>query len=197
PAVATLVEKGHSSSRSSSSNYWLKYAFNDERGVEHIRQAKVRWEDWRRFRDGDTLTIRYVRDNPERNRLAGGLDNAWWVLPLIFGNLGVVFGGLGWTFVVMSLRKVLAEMNLLRTGSVAEGKVIAFHSDPSITINGRHPAFFEYRFEAEGKTHQGRSPDLPLSLMERWNRGDAIRVVYDVRNPNRSEPDIYDVRTRG
>jgi hypothetical protein len=80
---------------------------------------------------------------------------------------------------------------------VAEGKVIAFHSDPSITINGRHPAFFEYRFEAEGKTHQGRSPDLPLSLMERWNRGDAIRVVYDVRNPNRSEPDIYDVRTRG
>ena len=196
-AVATLVEKGHSTSRGSSSNYWLKYVFNDENGAEHIRQAKVKWEDWRRFRDGDTLTIRYVRDNPDRNRLARGLDNAWWVLPLIFGILGIVFGGLGWTFIVRSLRKVLAEINLLRTGSVTEGKIIAFHCDPAITINGRHPAFFEYRYEADGNTHKGRSPDLPLRLMERWNQGDAIRVVYDARNPSRSEPDIYDVRFRG
>ena len=195
-AVATLVEKGHSTSHSSSSNYWLKYVFNDERGVEHIRQAKVRWEDWRRFRDGDTLTIRYVPDNPERNRLARGLDNAWWILPLIFGTLGVVFGGLGWTFIIVSLRKVLARINLLRTGSVTEGKIIAFHTDPAITINGRHPAFFEYRYEAEGKTLKGRSPDLSPRLTERWNQGDAIPVVYDARNPSRSEPDIYDVRVR-
>ena len=98
---------------------------------------------------------------------------------------------------VISVRKILAEMNLLRTGSVTEGKIIEFHSDPAITINGRHPAFFEYRYEAEGKTHKGRSPDLPLRLMERWNRGDAIRVVYDAREPSRSEPDIYDLRGRG
>ena len=196
-AVATLVEKGHSTSRGSSSNYWLKYVFSDERGVEHIRQAKVKWEDWRRFRDGDTLTIRYVPDNPDRNRLARGLDNAWWVLPLIFGILGLVFGGLGWTFIVLSLRKVFAEINLLRTGSVTEGKIIAFHYDPAIAINGRHPAFFEYCYEADGNTHKGRSPDLPLRLTERWNQGDPIRVVYDARNPSRSEPDIYDARIRG
>ena len=36
-ATATLVEKGHSSSRNSSSNYWLKYVFNDRRGQETHR----------------------------------------------------------------------------------------------------------------------------------------------------------------
>src|SRR5437763_17001717 len=69
-AVATLVEKGHSTSRGSSRNYWQKYVFNDEHGAEYVRQAKVKCEHWRRIHDGDALTIRYVRDNPDRKRLA-------------------------------------------------------------------------------------------------------------------------------
>src|SRR5947207_12514477 len=74
-ATATLVEKGHSSSRDSSSNYWLKYLFNDRGGVEHIRQGNVHWEEWRRFKDGDTLPIRYLPRDPKQNRLAGEIDD--------------------------------------------------------------------------------------------------------------------------
>jgi hypothetical protein len=192
--TATLVEKGHSSSRKSSSKYWLKYVFNDRRGREHIREANVKWEDWRRFQDGDTLAIRYLPDHPDRNRLARGLDQPWWILPLIFGVLGVIFGGLGWTCILVALRKIRAELYLVRTGSVAEGKITGFEFNYQVSINGRHPQYFNYHYEADGKRHEGRSPDLPGQFAGRWNRGDPIRIVYDPRAPERSEPDIYDVR---
>ena len=76
-ANATLVEKGHSSSRSSSSNYWLRYVFNDPHGAEHIRQTNVKWEDWRRFKDGDTRHSLYAGKIPDRNPWLGGIDDAW------------------------------------------------------------------------------------------------------------------------
>ena len=193
-ANATLVEKGHSSSRNSSSNYWLKYVFNDPHGVEHIRQAQVKWEQWRRFKDGDTLAIRYLPENPERNRLGGEIDDAWWLLPSMFGLLGVIFGGLGWTFVVVAIRKIIGRLALLREGSIADADITSFEFDRSISINGRNPPFFRYRYIVDGKKHSGRSPDLPFRMMGRWNRGDKITVVYDPRDPARSEADIYDQR---
>jgi hypothetical protein len=193
-ANATLVEKGHGSSRSSSSNYWLKYVFNDPHGAEHIRQAQVKWEQWRQFKDGDTLPIRYMPENPDRNRLGGEIDDAWWVLPAVFGVLGVVFGGLGWTFVIVAIRKIMRQLSLLRTGSVVDGDITSFEFDPSVRINGRNPPFFRYHYFVDGKKHTGRSPDLPFRLMGQWNHGDKIRVFYDPKQPENSEADIYDQR---
>jgi hypothetical protein len=193
-ANATLVEKGHSSSRSSSSNYWLKYVFNDPHGAEHIRQAQVKWEQWRQFKDGDTLPIRYMPENPDRNRLGGEIDDAWWVLPAVFGVLGVVFGGLGWTFVIVAIRKIMRQLSLLRTGSVVDGDITSFEFDPSVRINGRNPPFFRYHYFVDGKKHTGRSPDLLFRMMGQWNHGDKIRVLYDPKQPENSEADIYDQR---
>jgi len=193
-ATAALVEKGHSSSRNSSSNYWLKYVFNDGRGVEHIRQAQVKWEQWRRFKDGDTLSIRYLPENPERNRLGREIDDAWWVLPAIFSILGVVFGGLGWTFVVVAVRKIMKRLALLQKGSIADADITSFEFDPSIRINGRNPPFFRYRYIVDGKKHSGRSPDLPFKMMGLWNHGDKIRVFYDPKQPENSEADVYGIR---
>jgi Protein of unknown function (DUF3592) len=193
-ANATLVEKGHSSSRNSSSNYWLKYVFNDPHGVEHIRQAQVKWEQWRQFKDGDTLAIRYLPENPDRNRLGGEIDDAWWVLPLVFGGLGVIFGGLGWTFVIVAIRKIMRQLSLLRTGSVVEADITSFEFDPTVRINGRNPPFFRYRYIVDGKKHTGRSPDLPFRMMGRWNHGDKVRVFYDARQPENSEADVYGIR---
>ena len=193
-ATATLVEKGHSSSRNSSSTYWLKYVFNDQLGREHIRQAHVKWEKWRRFTDGDSLPIRYLPEYPDRNRLAGEIDDAWWVLPSVFGLLGVIFGGLGWTFVVVASRKIMRRLALLRIGSGVDADITSFEFDQSITINGKHPPFFRYRYIVDGKKHSGRSPDLPSRMMGRWNHGDKVRVFYDPRQPDQSEADIYDLR---
>ena len=193
-ANATLVEKGHSSNRNSSSNYWLKYVFNDPHGVEHIRQAQVKWEQWRTFKDGDTLAIRYLPENPERNRLGREIDDAWWVLPLVFGGLGLIFGGLGWTFVIVAIRKIMRQLSLLRTGSAVEADITSFEFDPTVRINGRNPPFFRYRYIVDGKKHTGRSPDLPFRMMGRWNHGDKVRVFYDPRLPENSEPDVYDIR---
>ncbi len=192
---ATLVEKGHSSSHNSSSSYWLKYVFNDRQGREHIRRANVKWEQWRQFQDGDVLPIRYVPGNPDRNRLAGKIDDPWWVLPSVFTLIGGVFGGLGWTFVVVAIRKIRRRLALLRTGSGTDADITSFEFDPSVTINGRHPPFFRYRYVADGKSYYGRSPDLPFRMMRRWNQGDKVRVFYDPQHPEKSEADVYDLRS--
>jgi hypothetical protein len=77
---------------------------------------------------------------------------------------------------------------------VTEGKITGFEFNYQVSINGRHPQYFHYHYEADGKRHEGRSPDLPGQFAGRWNRGDPIRIVYDPKAPERSEPDIYDVR---
>jgi hypothetical protein len=192
---ATLVEKGHTTSRRGDSNYWLTYVFQDQQGREQIRRAQVHWEQWRSFQDGDKMTVRYVPDSPQRNRLSDPMiDEPWWVLPFVFSILGIVFGGFGWTFIVILLRKVRRELHLLRTGTITVGEITGFDTDPQVTINGRHPCYLKYRYEVAGHRYHGQSPDLPLRIEGKWNNGDKITVIYDPRSPEQSEPDIFDVR---
>ena len=192
--VATLVEKGHNSSRKSSSSYWLKYVFTDLQGREHIRSANVHWEQWRTFVDGDKLPIRYVPDNPSRNRLGGGLDHPWWLVPLLLGVFAVVFGGLGWSFIVVALRRIFRELALLRSGTITQGKITGFDIDAKVRINGRCPRFFNYCFTANGREYNGSSPDLPRKLEDAFSVGDAVRVAFDPSDPERSEADIFNLR---
>jgi Protein of unknown function (DUF3592) len=195
--AATLVEKGHESHPNKDTKYWLKYVFKDQQGKEHVRIADVHWEDWRRFTDGDTLLIRYLPDQPDKNRLSRGLDQPWWVTPFLFGLLAVVFGGLGWAFIAVVVRRAFKETSLLRRGSITEGQIASLDLDYNLTINGRHPQFFHYHYMADGHQYHGRSPNLPLRLTGKWGAGDKIVVVYDPRDPSQSEPDIYNLRRAG
>jgi len=193
-ATATVVEKGHSTTSKGDSRYWLRYVYRDPAKAEHVATADVSWTVWRRYQDGASLAIRYAPDRPGKSSLNIAEADPWWLLPVIFTGLGTVFGGVGWLLVWRAFAQAGKRIQLLRHGASAMGTVTGLVINTSVTINGRHPRYVTYEFPDDAQVkHQGRSPDLPLRLENRWRTGDPLLVVFDRRDPSRNEADVFDL----
>jgi hypothetical protein len=194
PVQATVVEKGHDTDLERSSTYWLRYRYLDAAGAEHVGRENVSWEVWRRYRDGDVLAAEYLRGDPASSRLAEGGASRW-LLPLIFGAAGLVFGGTGWFLVARASRRAGRYARLMGEGSPALGKVLAVEVQQSVRINGRHPSYLVYEFTDDlGQKRHGESSYLPRELEERWQPGGAVLVLYDPNDPTRFDVDLFDAR---
>jgi hypothetical protein len=197
PATATIVERGHSTTSKGDSSYWMRYVYHDQAGAEHVDTATVSWAVWRQHPDGSALQIRYAPERPASSKLSFDDAAAWWVLPLVFSSVGLVFGGTGWLLVLWTWGKIRARVVLLRTGMSAMATITAVEVNLSVRINGRHPRYLAYEFcDDTGRQHQGRSADLPPRLDNRWQAGDPILVVYDRLDPAKHEADIFDLKEK-
>lgn len=194
-ANATIVERGHGTTSKGDSHYWMRYLYRDPDGKEHVDRADVNWSVWRKYSDGDSLPIRYLPENPARNRLNDADAESWWVLPLIFGLVGSTFGGVGWILVGRSFIVSGRRAALMRSGMGALGTVRAVEMNMQVKINNRHPYYLSYEFADEtGVKHEGRSPNLPRKLNDRWQPGDPVLIVYDPMDASRHEADIFEMR---
>ncbi len=194
-ATATVVEKGHDTSSKGDSRYWLRYTYQDSAGAEHVGVADVKWAVWRKYEDGNSVAVRYAGDRPDKSRLNTAESGPEWLLPLVFGGAGLLFGGVGWFLVVRAIGKAGERVALLRQGVSALGWVTGIEANLSVTVNGRHPRYLAYEFldDAQAK-HAGRSSDLPRRMEDRWKAGDPIMVVFDQKDPEKNEADIFGVR---
>lgn len=192
---AELVEKLRSSSKDSESNYRLKYVFQDAAGREHIRTAKVSWEIWRQYEEGAKLPIVYLPGDASKSRLGGALKESGLLLALLFGGLGLVFGGVGWYLVVKAVRRASRSIGLMRNGMPTQGKVKDVLWDQNVNINGRHPAYLSFTFTGPaGQVYEGESRYLPRAKESAWQAGDSVTVIYDPMDPSRFEVDIMGER---
>lgn len=67
-----------------------------------------------------------------------------------------------------------------------------------VKINGRYPRYLNYRFiGTDGIAREGRSPNLPMDLEEKWSVGDSITIIYDLRHGDNNQPDIFELRAHG
>ncbi len=195
-ADASVVEKGQEELSNGDRRYWLRYRWQDPGGVERDGLAGVRWDAWQLHREGDPLPIRYLPEEPERSSYADPEGVEWWVLPLIFGAVGLVFGGVGWFLALGSWFDSGRIVQLLLEGSVAVGRVSAIEENLNVRINRRHPRLVVYEFkDTSGKSRTARGPNLPRHLEDRWKPGDPITVVYDPADPERSVLDLFDERS--
>ncbi|GAB4041131.1 DUF3592 domain-containing protein [Spirosoma gilvum] len=55
------------------------------------------------FDVGETVTLWYLPNNPQEDIILDGVDG--WILPAVFGFLGVVFSLIGYPLLISSLRK--------------------------------------------------------------------------------------------
>jgi hypothetical protein len=119
-------------------------------------------------------------------------------LTLIFAVVGLIFGGLGWYFVYRGYSSTRKMVELMRSGSTARGEVTGVEINRFVKINGRYPRYFTYRFTASDQLErEGRSPNPPLSLEDKWSAGDSITIIYDLRNGDNHQPDIFELRAHG
>jgi hypothetical protein len=192
---ATVVEKGHDTDKDGDSQYWIRYLFHDAAGVEHVEVAKVKWAASRKYDIGAALPIRYLPDRPTRSSIDDPDAEQGWVLPLIFGIFGAVFGGIGWVLLMRAIVRSGSQASLMRHGVGVLGAVTAVEVNYNVRINRRHPCFLRYEFVDDlGQKQEGCSINLPFRLERRWNPGDNILVVHDRLDPSRHDADIFDVR---
>jgi len=116
-------------------------------------------------------------------------------LPLVFGGVGLVIGGVGLYLLCRGYSSTRKMVELMRSGSTARGEVTTVEINRFVKINGRYPRYFTYRFTAgDGLEREGRSPNLPLSLEDKWSAGDSITIIYDLRDGDNHQPDIFELR---
>ncbi len=200
--TGTILEKGYEESiedvgdRDDDVSYWLSYRYRDVAGQEeYVGQHDVSLDTWNRYREGDAVPIEYLRDDPGESRVAADGVIARWLLPAIFGGVGVLLGGIGGFLAARSLRTVGRRVRALRDGVPTPGRVIAVLKETSVKVNGRHPLYLTYEFtDYGGERREGKSPFLPRALESRWHAGDPILVLYDREDPSRHEVDLFGVR---
>lgn len=197
-ATGTVVQKYHGTTRNGSSNYGIKYVFNDAAGKEHIDTvSSLAWEKWRMFNDGERIPVIYLPDKPTRSRLAANITPYWWVGPGIFLFLGASFASVGWILLIRAWIKCHDEVAMMRTGYPVQGQITGMYPELNVRINNRNPNYLTYKFTGpDEKVREGRTPYLSRKLEDKYSRETTITVVYDPRNPDHYEADIFGFRSR-
>lgn len=164
--------------------------------VQYFNQAGVAFTkifpvDERQAREADAVgKVSVIHDQrvPERSEL-GHIVSENQELLLYRGLLGLcaLLGIWGIVALAGAARSVAATGALFRSGQVVQTEV-----RDSTTAPGRNFGRFTYAFRGpDGRWYEGKSPDLPAARLAEWRPGRPLWIVYDARNPRRSEPDIF------
>jgi hypothetical protein len=195
-AVATVTGKERGVEKQGNKServYYVLYNFPDAGGAQRRGKMRVSPEDWRRAKEGDTLEVEYDSTDPATSRRAGTQAHSEWGL-WILGGIGGLFITFGLPLAAYAFVRAGRRARLVRHGAAALGAVDEVaENDSPVKVAGTYRVI--YRFTDEGgQAWEGRGPPQPWSRVSRWEAGDTILVLYDLRDPRRNEPDVFDVR---
>jgi hypothetical protein len=171
----------------------VDYEFHDAGGVVRRGGSRVSASRFQGLREGDTIRVQYLKDDPATSRVVPAPDaiTAPWLGTAVLGVGAVVAGlggaGLGGAAVVAGRRA-----RVVRQGAPYLGNVVTVDEHPQ----RRGPPRFvlSYRF----RDNEGDDCDgwvwLPPELVERWEPGAPILVLWDGRARSSPEPDIFEAR---
>jgi hypothetical protein len=156
-------------------------------------------------------SIEEVAPPPPAPRLISGkytwrllLTDAWGIVALVFGLLGVIFSsvGAGLTFVIVTAfvgipflliglvflvaaftvgtwryDRARRVVNVLRIGEATQGPIIDVQKDYSVRVNGQHPWVIRYQFQVNGQDYEGKVRTLnPVGA--RLQTGKMVWILY-------------------
>jgi len=182
-AEATVVEKYTRRGDKGSTTYYVAYEFTTPDGYNISASDQVDEGTWRRVQEKGTVRVRYLPAAPEKSRIPEGSD-IW--LPVTFGGVGVIFGGIGAVLFAKGLNRARTIARLVREGIRTEGTVVAVQ-ESSITINRVRQWEVKYTFQDHvGQMHESSSEYMSPQEARKWNEGDKGTVRYDQMNPETS-----------
>jgi hypothetical protein len=177
------------------SSYFMTFAFTDPAGIQHKIKQGVNREVLENFSQGASVPIVYLPDRGKTARLSREANPKWWVGGLVMCGIAAPFFLTGWFLVGRALWKSSRRIRLLKTGLPVMGEVVRLLADHKTRIRGRHPCSVSYRFtHPGGKVLEGQSEYIPHRMENRFAPGTPILVVYDPKDFERHEPDIYGIR---
>jgi hypothetical protein len=166
-----------------STSYRVTYRFTtpQEQLVEGYGTAsRVTWEA---LTEEGPVAVRYLPQDPTRNRLEGESGG---FIALIFLGLGCVFAPIGGGLLLKDLRRLRTERCLLQSGMVTEGTVIEV-VETNLRVNNRQHWAIRYRYQDHvGKPREGQSGYLDAEEAASWRIGQTGSVRFDRQHPEHS-----------
>ena len=104
---------------------------------------------------------------------------------LPFAMLGFVFLAVGVILLVWRYREAQATVEVLREGEPILGTIERVYQNFKVQVNGRNPWTIAYRFDALGKSREGRVTTLSQPSLSQ-EPGKPVYVLIEPGNPARN-----------
>ena len=155
---------------------WVAYRYEaDGRSFDH--QSRVSSSRWKRLQTGQSLDIRYLRDEPQTSVIVGSEPDA---LPIFVPYL---VGAMACALALLLLRGINCQRRLLSDGRAAAAVVTGIEKHK--TSHGGTYRSVKYSFRAlSGSVATGKAQTSKKSQ----EIGSVICVVYDPDRPKKSRP---------
>jgi hypothetical protein len=144
--------------------------------------------------EGEEVTVHFPAGRPEEAEIKG--FSAQYLLPLIFGSIGLTFAGIGYTGLYMQRKKeqLREELVTMGRGRNVRLPVVSIELDMSFKMNGRSPYVIVAQLHdaASGTTYSFKSEHLwqdPTGLLA----NNEIDVYVDPSDPKRYYVDTRDL----
>jgi len=167
--------------KNKSTTYSVTYRFTTADGKTVTDDAKVDFERWEQLQELGPISIRYLASRPGSNRPDQGNS---WLLPVIFGSFGMVFGGIGGFLFFKGIVGILRNMRLEKEGTLAKATVTSVEQT-NLRVNGRPQWRIRYQFtDRQGRKVDGKSDAMPYEEVERFREGGSGNVRFDPEKPS-------------
>lgn len=139
---------------------------------------------------GEEVPVAYDPANPSDAKVATGLS--LYLLPLIFGGLGVVLSAVGIPLLIVGIRKKRVRRRLLRDGTEVWAEISEVGVEFNVRINRRHPYVVRATWHdpRTGRTHHATSDYLTRDPGPDLRGRTHVRVQYDPENPDENVMDL-------
>lgn len=179
------------------------YLYQDSTGQNHTGSANVTAETWSRHTIGDSISIEYVGDSPDKSRLLAPHTSETPVASVRWWGLGPALICVGLILVLAALLRAWRRTRVIRHGVPALGRVVGTQAAVSWLVqilqmqraNKTLSYYLRYTFtDQSGSAREGLTPELPTDMETRWQPGDPILVLYDPNNVLHHEVDLFGAR---
>ena len=172
-----------SSGRSRGGAYYPRVRFRTDSGQEFVFVSSTGSRP-ASFQVGERVHVLYSPDNPTRARIDS--FGSLWVLPLVFGSLGLVFCSVGLGPLLWQKRAQQRDDWLRANGQRIIADFERVELNTSLRVNGRCPyrIVCQWLDPASNRVHVFRSHNLWYDP-QRYIQGNTMLVLVDPANPKR------------
>ena len=162
--------------------------FFDAGGARHVFTSSISTSP-PAYTTGERVDVIYAPGSPDEAIVDGFVDR--FLVPLIFGGIGVLFAVVGLAMLFAWLRRQRIVARLRATGVPIQARFVECYHDTSVEMNGRSPfrVVCQATHPGTGKLHSFTSDPIWIDLSAQL-AGRDVRVFVDPARPKHHAVDL-------
>lgn len=177
----TVIDLDYSRDSDGDGSYRPVVRFTDREGQSRVYYSNT-GSNPPSYTRGEEVTLYYLPDQPERALIDSFTER--YLLPLIFGIFGLVFGGIGYGLLFARYGAKRRAEHLKANGLPIQAKFVECYRDTTTKVNGRSPwrVTAQAGHPASGKQQDFVSEMIWVDLTDELT-GKRVPVLVDPADP--------------